>query len=156
MQTKATNGHSPSVAQRLAVASEPPSEKPRPEELELQRKVELLKKVRLLKDKARNRLEVTGGDPAKVYVWVHNSDTRRQHFETLEYVVCRDPKVSTRWKREDGTHVCGDLILYEIDRELHDALKLESLYRAVEAIEGSQSDFLAFAERNRVPVLEHN
>jgi hypothetical protein len=144
------------VAQRLAAVEQPPSEKPRPEETEIQRKLELLKKVRTLKERARHRLGIENGDPAKVYVWVHNSDTRRQHFESLEYRVCRDPKVSTRWKREDGTHVCGDLILYEIDKELHDTLKLESLYRAVEAIEGSRSDFLAFAERNRVPVLEHN
>ena len=156
MQTKTASGHSPSIAQRLAAAvAPPPQSDPLPHEIEMKRRIDLLKRVRVLKDKARNRLEVQGGDSSKIYVWVHNSEVRRQYFESLDYKVCRDPNVNTRWKREDGTHTCGDLILFEIDKELHEASELESLYRAMEAIEGSQSEFLAFAERNRIPVPEH-
>ena len=128
----------------LAKAEVP--DKPLPHELEMQRKKELLARVR--ERRARllvNKGRVEGGDPKKVYVWINQRDERRTYFEGLGYTLCKDPHVKTQWGREDGTHHRGDLILYEIDRDTHEALKLDSQIRAVEQMASSRESFREFA-----------
>ncbi len=114
-------------------------------------KAELLKKVRILRSDASRGLEVKGSDPNKSYTWVNVHPSRRVFFEGQGFTVCRDPKVVTSWRREDGTHIRGDLILYECDKEWKEALTAFDDLSAIEAMEGSQETFLAFAEQNKVP-----
>lgn len=112
-----------------------------------------LKHVRVLREKLlMNRGEVRGADPNKAYCWVNVHKARRTFFEGLGWIVCKDEKVQTNWKRkEDGTHVRGDLILYEISKEDKEVIDLEAELSAVEAIQGSKNQFLDFAATNRVP-----
>lgn len=141
----------PSSAQ-AKVAAAVVAEPKQPHEIEMEKKLALLQKVRVNREASRNMRKVTGGNPAKQYVWINIHEQRQQYFQGLGYVMCKDPSVQTSWKRADSTHQCGDLILYEIDKDLHEAYKLDSALRGVESMEGSQEEFLAFAERNRVPV----
>lgn len=120
---------------------------------EKERRLALLKRVRTLRESIlTNRGEVKGKKPNKDYVWVNTRADRRTYFEGLGYQVCRDPDIQTRWKKEDGTHQRGDLILYECDRELREAIRLDAEMRSLEAIEGPQQSFEAFAERSAVPL----
>lgn len=117
------------------------------------RKEELLKKVRVLRETMHvNRAKVTGGKPDKTYIWVGRDDNMRTYFEGLGYAVCRDTSVKTQWKREDGTHARGDLVLYEVDKELYEALKAESELRGLEQLQSSKSGFQDFAAKSGVPV----
>ncbi len=118
---------------------------------ELRRKKELLQKVRTLREGARAQLGAVQGNPNKVYCWVNTRDDRRVSYEALEWVVCKDPAVKTRWQQDDGTHKRADLILYEIDKELFDAYMAENQLRGIEAVEGSEDMFLAALDRDKVP-----
>lgn len=111
-----------------------------------------LRKVRLLREKlVLTRGEVKGGDPAKQYCWVNLHESRRTYYEGMGWVLCKDPKVQSQWKREDGTHQRGDLILYEISRDMKEVIDLDGELRAVEALQSSKDEFLGFAATNRVP-----
>lgn len=129
------------------------SEGLQPHEIEMERKRALLAKVRVTRDSMlQNMAKIEGGDPNKHYGWVNNSDARITFFQAQGYTICKDPKVKTRFKREDGTHVRGDVILMERPEEEHEAWKYESELRAVEDMENSQASFKTFAARNGVPV----
>ncbi len=129
--------------------------KPQPlkskEETTLERRQRLLAKVQPFLEKARNLRRVEGGKPDKEYVWISTAPQRRQIFEAMGYTACRDLGVKTAWKQEDGTHVCGDAILYEVDKELREAYNFASELRAVQAMEGGQDEFLEFAGKHNVP-----
>ena len=113
--------------------------------------VEKLAKVRVLREKMlMNRGEVKG-KPDKMYCWVNVHESRRQWYEGLGWELCKDPSVHTEFKKEDGTHVRGDLILYQIDKETYELLNLDSELRGIEGIQGSKDEFLSFAESNRIP-----
>jgi hypothetical protein len=101
-----------------------------------------------------NKGEVKDGNPNKVYIWVNQKEDRRTFFEGLGYQLCTDPNVKTRWRKEDGTHRRGDLILYEIDRELHEIMQLDSQIRAVEQMASSKDSFLEFATGANVRVFQ--
>ena len=118
---------------------------------------DLLKRVKILRERAAtSQGEVRNGKLDKVYVWVHKSDQRLVYFEGFGYQICRDPSVQTNWRKEDGTHVWGDAILLEIDKDFHEALKLESQARSVEALEGTRESFIAFAQTNGIPVRDNS
>lgn len=125
-----------------------------PHELEMERKKALLAKVKTIRERlAANRGMVDGMKPNKVYVWVNINDNRQIHFQGLGYEVCRDQEVKSHWKQEDGTHKRGDLILYECDKDLHEAIEYDSQIRAVESIEGAKQEFKETAARAGVPTF---
>lgn len=124
-----------------------------PHEVEMHKKMELLAKVRSTRSSMLQHLaSIEGKDPSKHYGWIHNSEPRITHFRAQGYEVCKDPKVKTQWRREDGTHVRGDLILMECPKDLHEAWKVDGELRAIEDLENSRNSFTAFAERSGVPV----
>lgn len=111
-------------------------------EIERERKRDLLKKIRVNRDKMiQNRGAVTEGNPAMEYVWVNREATRQNHYRSQGYRVCKDSSVETAWKCADGTHVRGDLILYEIEKETYELLHIDEQMRAVELVEGVQPEF---------------
>lgn len=127
-----------------------------PHDIEMERKKALLAKVaqvkvNLLQDKGK----VRPADPTKPlnpnikYVWVNKNENRVVSFQGLDYKIVKDPNVLTDWKREDGSHIYGDLILMQVDREWYDGLKLHSQMKAIEGVEG-EAVFAAFAERNGI------
>lgn len=136
-----------------------------PHEIELQRKRALLAKVRTMREGwITNKGKIDSKDPKKEYVWVNMHEERRSWYEGMEYIVVKskvettaDGKIKvlagpvTQWVRADGTHRRGDLILYEIDRELKEALEIDGDLRAVEQMESAKEGFKAFAERENVP-----
>lgn len=127
----------------------------RPHEIELQRKMALLRKVRVQRESLANSMaQVDGKDPAMHYSWINRHESRMTWFAGQGYVVVTDPKIKTSWKREDGTHVRGDLILVARPKDLHEAWKYDAELRAVEDLESSRDSFKAFAGRNGIPVEE--
>lgn len=127
-------------------------------EVERDRKIALLRQVRETranslqqKGKVRSADSTKQLNPTKHYVWVNRNEHRVVFFRGLGYTICSDPAVATDWKLEDGTHAFGDLILMEIDRELHEMIKLDGQLRALEGVEG-ETVFAAFAERAGIPV----
>lgn len=126
-----------------------------PHELERERKMALLQKVKTLREGMLfNKGAVHEGDPQKEYCWVNIKDDRRVSYEAMGWVVCKDPKVRTNWRQDDGTHKRADLILYEIDKELFEAMQAYNNLRGIEAVEGSEEAFVATLDRNRVPVYK--
>lgn len=116
----------------------------------LERKKALLAKVKVARERLLFAGEVNNPNPNKVYIWVNTSSDRQVTFQGMGYTICKDPNITTRWRQEDGTHRRGDLILYEIDRDLDEAIKLDGEMRAVENQDAEQL-FLDFARQNRVP-----
>lgn len=126
-----------------------------PHEKEILRKQELLKKVRIIRERlAQNRGMVEGMNPSKAYVWVNISDNRQIEYQSTGYELCRDPNIKSKWKQVDNTHKRGDAILYEIDKDLHEALDLDAQLRAVEAVQGAREGFKATAAQHGVPTYE--
>lgn len=128
-----------------------------PHEVELARKKALLAKVRINRERAvLNRGEVHGR-PDKVYVWVNIDPHRQALYISMGYEKVVDdpknPRVKTMWgPRQDGTHQRADVILYQIDKELHEVINLDNQIQAIEALEGSRSTFKDFAEGRGIPV----
>jgi hypothetical protein len=127
-------------------------------EIEYARKRELLRKVRETRSNAlQEKGRVRSADPAKQlnpaihYAWVNRNEHRIVFFQALGYKIVNDAAVMTDWKREDGSHAYGDLILMEIDKETHEMMKLDSQLRALEGVEG-ESVFASFAQRAGIPV----
>lgn len=121
-----------------------------PEQLKLERRKELLAKVRQIRAHAlTDRGKVLNGKPDKAYIWSNIAEHTLVEFQGLGYQICKDPDVKTAWKKEDGTHVRGDLILMEVDRDLYDAIKADDELRALEAIEAPKNAFAATVARER-------
>jgi hypothetical protein len=146
-------------------------------EEELRRKVELLREVREVRGQIllNPAGELRNTDPSRVYVWVNASPQRQVIFKSLRYrptvttvvkKVAKDKDgnatrrwdekvgVDSDWLCEDGFHRRGDLILYDVDKDWHDAIKKDDQIRALELTEGAEKEFEAFAERLGVPVYK--
>jgi hypothetical protein len=125
-----------------------------PHQEELDRKRRLLAKIKTIRDAVLvNRGEVRG-EETKLYRWVNLKAERQLWFQTVGWtkVGAQDP-VETLYKQDDGTHVRGDLILYQIDKEFGEALHLFDVVRGVEMVEGAKESFEATAEREGVPTF---
>lgn len=126
--------------------------------LEVERKRKLWEKViagrqSILMDKGKiTAVPGKSLNPNTRYAWVNRNEHRVTMFQAQGYAICRNPDVHSDWKREDNTHIYGDLILMEIDRELWETSKLYSQMKAIEGVEGEEV-FKAFAERAGIPVL---
>ena len=114
---------------------------------------ELLAEVRQLRATAHiNMSAVEGQDPDHAYVWVHNSEARINSFLASGYRICKDPKVRTMWKKEDGRHIRADTILMEIDKDRHYAMQVDAELRSLEGIEAGQEEFMEWAAQRKIPV----
>lgn len=113
------------------------------EALNPQAKMEqLLRKVRMRREHALyHRGRVEKGDPEKHYVWVNIHEHRQIEFQSAGYEIVRDPKVKTQWGKPDGTHQRGDLVLYSINKDMHEAIKLDDELRALEGVEAPKHAF---------------
>jgi hypothetical protein len=127
----------------------------------MDRKKRLLEKVKALREGAMFQKgailpnsDGTIGNPLKEYCWVNSKDDRRVTYEAMGWQVCKDPKVKTRWQKEDGTHVRADLVLYEIDKELFEAMMAYNQLRGIEAVEGNPEAFMAALDRDKVPAYK--
>lgn len=139
-----------SIVERMAKLPEKDSA-----EIELERKVALLQRARVIRNNARAlRGSVENMKPGLVYIWVNIREERQIYFQNLGYEVCKDPDVKSKWKRDDGAHRRGDLILYQMPKDLHEALKLDAEVRAIEDMENSKDSFLSFAERLSIPTYQ--
>lgn len=126
-----------------------------PHELEMKRKQELLQRVKVLRERMTlNRGMINNMSPDKIYVWVHNSDNRQIFYKGLGYELCVDPKVESAWKQADGTHRRGDLILYQIDKDLAEAIKLYEQAKALDNVDAAESGFNMAAQREGVPTYK--
>jgi hypothetical protein len=125
---------------------------PAPETPE-QRRLRLLSKVQQLRDNQMRAGEVIG-DPNKVYRWVNHRDERQLFFQVLGYELCKDTKLKCPVKQQaDGTWHRGDLILYQIDKELQEELDAVRELKSIEALEGSEMSFQQAAARENVPTF---
>lgn len=133
-------------------AQEPPKETPQ------ERMLRLLAKVKVVRERMLFQMgEVRNGTPGFTYIWVTNDNQLRVRFHTMGYEQVTkgtDPDVVTDWKREDGTHLRGDVLLYRIPTDYHDAIKLEAQIRSKEALETTKDTFLGFAAREHIPARE--
>lgn len=122
-----------------------------PHEEELKRKKELLAKVRVLREKMASRAaDFTGQNPAKTYIWVNIKEDRQTYFQAWGYILCTDPKVSSPYKQPDGSHKRADLVLYEMDREMYEAIQADNQIRGLEGIEGHKEAAIASMHRHGV------
>lgn len=147
---------SDTVQSGSGISSPPPIplEKP-PHELELDRKKALLARVRLLRESAIfQRGSLQSRNPLKEYCWVNIRPDRRVTFEGLGWQLCKDPLVTTSWRQDDNTHVRGDLILYDIDKDLYEAMEAYNVLRGLEASEGVEHSFLSALQREHVPAYK--
>lgn len=120
---------------------------------------ELMAKVKVFRQSIQaNPGQVKNGKPDKVYVWASVDPRRRVAFESLGYTTCKDKDIITNslWKREDGTHVRGDLILYEISKDRHDVIQFSEQLDAVERVDGAKETFRQLAKAHRIALLEED
>ena len=126
-----------------------------PHEIEIERKRALLAKIRSTRTSLLSSLaQVEGRNPSKHYAWVNSHQSRITAYQGMGYEICRDPLISTQWKKEDGTHVRGDAILMETSKEMKEMWDYDTELRAIEDLENAQGSFKAFAEREGVPIIE--
>lgn len=115
-----------------------------PHEEELRRKMDLLSRVRVNRERlVSDRGKVLNPKPGKHYVWVNSHVDRQTEYASLGYDLCRDPEIKTRAGQisEDGSHRRGDLVLYEIPTDLHEAMYLDNVIRGIELIEAPKEEF---------------
>lgn len=138
-------------------ASQPPERNNmQPHELEQARKMALLAKVKTVRDAILvNRGAIRGPDTME-YRWVNQKDERQLSFQSLGWkkVTAEDTEVETQYRQPDGTHVRGDLVLYQIDKEFAEALHLYDVLKGTEMIEGHKSAFRTAANRVGAPTFE--
>lgn len=128
---------------------------PPPQEDREARFKRLLSQVRETRMKARFQASQVKGRPDRTYIWVRNDPHTMIDYKALGYEVVRnDPGVKTQWPQEDGTHVRGDVILMQIDRELREVMDYESDLRATEGLSGSREAFKEFAYKSNIPVQD--
>lgn len=105
-------------------------------------KLALLAKVKTLRENTNMRRgQITNPKPGKVYVWVNINENRQIEFQGMGYELCKDPDIKTRWRQSNGTHQRGDLILYQIDKDLHEAIKIDDELRSLDGIEAPKAAF---------------
>jgi hypothetical protein len=138
----------------LNATAAPPSAVP-PHILEQQRKLELLKRARVIKERvASRRQELEGLDPSKQYMWVNVREDRQMFFQALGYSVVSNPDVKSPYKQADQTHRRADVILYEIDRDLYEALYAADVMRGIENIEAASESFQLSLMRDGVKTFK--
>ena len=126
-----------------------------PHESEAARRAALLARVRQTRAKLIfNRGEINGNKPNKEYSWVNRAEERIVFYKAMGYEICRDPDIKSAWRQEDGTHIRGDVILMEVDKEWHEALRLDEQDRAVSALEGKTDEFERDMARVGVPTFK--
>lgn len=109
----------------------------------------LLAEVQVIHDNAtRNLGALVNPDPAKEYIWAHNTPEDIASKMGMGYEIVRDgkndkPTVSINWRKNDGSYVRGDLILMSCDKERHRMLKLYGELKAIQNLRAS-----------RVPILQ--
>ena len=120
-------------------------------EIERQRRDALIARVRNTRTSlTMNLAKIEGGDSKKDYVWVNKHDDRRAYFEGMQYVICTNPNINTRWRQKDGTIRRGDMILYEVDKDWRQAIRDESAIRALNGITEPRRQFkVAASEMSR-------
>lgn len=133
----------------------------RPHEVEHARKLELLKKVKMIREGTMMvRGEILKGDTSKEYCWVNIREDRQIAYqaEGWEKVVVDMEKppdqrtVITHWKPQaDGSITRGDSILYQIDKEMNEAIQVYNLVRGLELTENKDVNFEEMLERWGVP-----
>lgn len=129
-----------------------------PKEEALKHKMELLQKVRILREGLLlHRGKIDEGDPSKEYCWVNHRDDRQYYFQAAGWVLVTNdtgPNVRTKWRKPDGTHVRGDVILYQIDKEMFEAMQLLSVLEGQDRIAGVKDSFMTTLEKDGVPLYE--
>lgn len=133
--------------------------KPSPQPLSAsERKAQLLSKVRVYREtQMLSRGRIGGQNPAMVYCWVNQREERRMFFEAMGWELVTndtDPKVTSQYKKPDGTHIRADLILYHIPNDDYEVIIAERELRSIEAIEGVEVEFYRTAERLGAPVYK--
>lgn len=113
------------------------------------KQMELLKRVKLTREHALySRGRVQSGRAEKHYVWVNTNEHRQIDFQSTGYALVRDDdKVKTQWLQPDGTHRRGDLILYSIDKDMHEAIKMDDQLRAYESIDAPKHAFASHVQK---------
>lgn len=125
---------------------------PKLETSKAERAKDLLAKVRTYRENiVANRGAVVEGSPDKIYCWVNQREERQLFFQSMGWGLVNDPNVKTAHRQADNTHKRADLLLYEIDRDLYDVMEADKQLRAIEAIDGAESAFDSFVERNGAP-----
>lgn len=111
---------------------------------------ELLAKVKVLRANQMGAGQLTGQNPNKVYMWVNTREDRQAFFSAWGYELCVDPKVNSAFKKEDLTHRRADVILYEIDRQMYEAIEYDKQLRGLEGIEGHKQSAIEQFHRQGV------
>lgn len=141
----------PSAPQPLQSKPGPPVDQAR---LAMEHKKGLLEKVKLLRERNMNRgADLTNCNPAKVYMWVNIKEDRQHFFQAWGYTLVRGDTPTSPYKQPDGTHKRADVILYEIDREMYEAIQADNQLRGIEGIEGHKQ--AAIGAMNRMGVREY-
>ena len=129
-----------------------------PLEREKARKIELLQQVRVMREGLKlSQGKVTNGDPAFEYCWVNTRDERQHYFQAMGWqLVTNDngPAVETKWKKTDGTHVRGDVILYQIPKDFFEAMQLLNVLEGQDRAGGIEDAFMAQLQREGVPAYK--
>ena len=130
-----------------------------PEEVQRKKEEELRRRVRQARTNVREHLgQIRASDPGvgiprdKHYCWINMHPSRVSHYLALDYEICKDPRITTAYIRDDGTHIYNDSILMCCDMDYYEALKLESQSKAIEYVDG-EGMFSSFANRVGIPVL---
>lgn len=91
----------------------------------------LRRKVSTLRTEALfNRRALASPKPDKSYVWVNIKEERQIFFQAMGWQICKDPDVGSRfWNETHKAHVCADVILYEMDRDLAEAFEADAVVR---------------------------
>jgi hypothetical protein len=113
--------------------------------------MDLLSKVRILREKISTRgADITGQNPNKSYMWVNVKEDRQVFFQAWGWVLTTDEAVKSPYKKEDGSHRRADVVLYEIDREIAEAIQADNQLRGLEGIEGHRNAAIAAFHRQGV------
>lgn len=119
----------------------------------MEHKKALLQKVRLLRANNMSKGEITDKDPSKEYIWVNIKEERQHFFQAWGYQVCTGASPNSPFKQADGRHLRADVILYQIDKDLYEAIQADNQLRGIEGIEGHKQ--AAIATMNRMGVREY-
>jgi hypothetical protein len=135
----------------IQVQSAPPAKQLTPEE-----RKKLLTSLR--ERMGRSQIETT--PPAgKVGYWAHTTDTREMgRLQWVGFQIVHDDPAKPAWKangiKEDGTYVCGDVILMEIDEQIYELLQQEYIDINEAQRKNAPQVFISDADAKGVPTFE--
>lgn len=94
------------------------------------------------------------GDPNKRYCWVKNNNERQLAFKLLGWVRCLSPTPEdlphTDHRQDDGLHVRGDTVLYEMPTDYHEALEAWKELRRLNTVVDAENSWKDTAARHGV------